>query len=315
MIHTTVVIPTIHPPWLDQVLEALRRQRYDLDGTEVLVVGPEKDPPPGHQDDMIHFISTGPVAPPAVARNRGLRQARGEIVCFLDDDCFPEPDWLARLTAPYADPGVHVVGGSFFFPEDDYWTLCDSLAHFAPWLAGVPSGPRQHLPTLNFSARRSVFDRVGEFDEHFPLPAGEDTELTLRMRAHGYTLWLAADALVFHAARRKGLRDIWRRAGNFGRAVGINPLLHELLHPSPLFRHWLVLYTTALPRAALATARIYRDYPALRRHWRAVPGVLAAKVAWMLGVARALRKAKGTRSQVFDKNLASGPHSDDIPSR
>lgn len=291
MIHTSVIIPTIHPPWLEQVLEALRCQDYDLAGTEILVVGPEREPPWSAQDGLVRFISTGQVAPPAVARNLGLRQARGGIVCFLDDDCFPEPDWLARLTAPYADPQVQVVGGSFTFPQDDYWTLCDSLAHFCAWLAGVPSGPRQHLPTLNFSARRSAFDRVGEFDENFPLPAGEDTELTLRMRDQGYTLWLEADAVVFHAARRKGARDIWRRASNFGRAVGVNPTLRQLLHPSPLFRYWPIILLTSLPRAALATARVYREYPALRCYWRAAPGVFVAKVAWLVGVARALKAA------------------------
>ncbi|MCB2123539.1 MAG: glycosyltransferase, partial [Rhodobacteraceae bacterium] len=45
------------------------------------------------------------------ARNLGLAAAAGEIVAFIDDDAVPEPRWLARLTAPFADPGIAAAGG------------------------------------------------------------------------------------------------------------------------------------------------------------------------------------------------------------
>ncbi len=45
------------------------------------------------------------------ARNAGLALAAAPVVAFLDDDAVPEPTWLSRLAAPFADPGVIAAGG------------------------------------------------------------------------------------------------------------------------------------------------------------------------------------------------------------
>ena len=38
------------------------------------------------------------------ARNRGVVEAQGEIVCLLDDDSPPVPEWLDALLEPFSDP-------------------------------------------------------------------------------------------------------------------------------------------------------------------------------------------------------------------
>ncbi len=45
------------------------------------------------------------------ARNLGLAQAAGSVIAFIDDDSVAEPTWLARLTAPFADPNVIAATG------------------------------------------------------------------------------------------------------------------------------------------------------------------------------------------------------------
>lgn len=287
--NVSIIIPTLNSPWLDQILTRLERQITTLDQVEVLVIGLDAAGVTG-RFDWVTLINTGQKMAPAAVRNLGIRRARGEILCFLDDDCLPEPDWLAKLLAPFSQ-GAAVVGGSVTFPQDDYWTGCDSLAHFPDVLAETPSGPRDYLPSLNFSATRRVFRQVGAFDERFPHPAGEDTELTVRMRQAGFPLWFAAEAAVFHTARRSGLKQAWRRAWRFGEAVGVNPRMQSLLHRSPVFRQWLVIYLLAGPRALLATLRIFRHYPALQKYRRFGPGIFVSKLAWQLGAATALRQA------------------------
>ncbi|MEJ6714431.1 MAG: glycosyltransferase [Rhodobacterales bacterium] len=47
----------------------------------------------------------------AIARNRGLKMASGDIVAFCDDDAVPEPTWLSHLVAPFDDTKVGAAGG------------------------------------------------------------------------------------------------------------------------------------------------------------------------------------------------------------
>jgi glycosyltransferase involved in cell wall biosynthesis len=292
MTHTTVIIPSLHSPWIGAVLDALHAQDYDLNRTEVLVVGLDKYRLI-REDGLVRFISTGTPKPPSIARNLGLSQAQGDLICFLDSDCIPSPDWLSRLTAPYADPNIHVVGGTITFPEGDFWTLCDTISHFNNVVWGTPGGMQRHLPTLNFSARFSVFVHVGGFDESFPYPAGEDTELTKRMRQKGYHLWLTDNAVIHHLARRANLFDLWQRAYRHGQAVGVDSLRKLMQEESILFQ-WPLLLLTALPRALLVTFSIFRQQPHLRKYWYTAPVIFSAKLVWVLSAALAIyQQTKG----------------------
>jgi len=57
-------------------------------------------------------IVTEPKAGAYAARNRGVTEARGEILVFTDADCAPEPGWLRLLSQSIAEPSVEVVLGS-----------------------------------------------------------------------------------------------------------------------------------------------------------------------------------------------------------
>jgi glycosyltransferase involved in cell wall biosynthesis len=56
------------------------------------------------------FVERTPGIP--AARNRGIQEARNEIILFTDDDCVPQPRWLEKMVEPfYRDPHIGAVGG------------------------------------------------------------------------------------------------------------------------------------------------------------------------------------------------------------
>jgi glycosyltransferase involved in cell wall biosynthesis len=76
----------------------------------------------------------------SVARNRGLAEARGAVVVYLDDDAIPRPGWLAALLAPYRDPRVVAVGGRIVlrFPDGPPAWLSEEIH---PALSAFDLGP------------------------------------------------------------------------------------------------------------------------------------------------------------------------------
>lgn len=67
------------------------------------------------------------------ARNLGIKEAKGEIVAFIDDDVIVDRDWLVTLVRHYQDPNVISVGGKIkplwasdsqrHFPKELYWII------------------------------------------------------------------------------------------------------------------------------------------------------------------------------------------------
>jgi GT2 family glycosyltransferase/SAM-dependent methyltransferase len=163
----------------------------------------------------------------SVARNTGIRESRGDIIVFTDDDVEVHPAWLSRLCGALADPGVWATTGLVLPAALDTEARC--LFDRASGGHGRVFTPRrfdraffaQHTrvgaPVWDVGAgascafRREVFTRLGEFDER--LGAGssgcsEDSEIWYRILAAGQSCQYEPSAVVFHYHRQDmaGLR-------------------------------------------------------------------------------------------------------------
>ena len=119
------------------------------------------------------------------ARNSAAEVARGDIVAFLDDDAWAEPDWLDRLVSPYGDESVVAVGGApvpefegrrpGWFPFEFDWV-------FGCAYSGLPEqqAPVARLIGANMSVRRSALAEIGGFhsDNH------DDMDMCHRLTAY-----------------------------------------------------------------------------------------------------------------------------------
>lgn len=210
----SVVIPVYNDAsGLQRCLEGLLDQTYPTDKFEILVVdnGSEDHPEAVVSRFEPARLIVEPTRGSYAARNRGIREASGELVAFTDADCIPTDTWLERgISHLIEDERIGLVGGRIDVQPADAdrptgVELADMLVSFQQ---------QRFVEEFHFAAtasaftRREVFEEVGLFDE--ALMSGGDREWGGRVADAGFVLEYAADAVVMHAAR-SSLRQLCTR--------------------------------------------------------------------------------------------------------
>jgi len=146
----------------------------------------------------------------ATARDIGFRMTRGEILAFIDDDAFAEPDWLENLVPHYRDPEVGGVGGRQVRGQlGEISAGVEAIGRLRPDgtltgnFAADPGRPVEvdHMLGANMSFRRSVIEQIGGIrDGYGGTCVREETDLCLRVAHAGFRLMYTPDAVVEHVA-------------------------------------------------------------------------------------------------------------------
>ncbi len=214
----SVVIPTYNRrDSLRVTLDGLARQSYPPDAFEAVVVSDGSTD--GTNVLLAEYARTSPFAlrpvaqangGPARARNRGVEEARGAVVVFLDDDVEPAPDFLARHAAHHAAGDKEAViapmlpDPALTWREPPWiaWEHAMLKKQYTAWRTGEwrGCGPH-HFYSGNASLRREHLLAVGGFDERFPRQ--EDVELAVRLeRLCGVRFVYDAQARGTHRPQR-----------------------------------------------------------------------------------------------------------------
>jgi glycosyltransferase involved in cell wall biosynthesis len=221
----TIVIPTIR--YWDGAVKALRSavaQHYDPTRFEVILVNnvAETDisrlvTEARHESrtlapEHIRYV-VGPIKGLSHARNFAISEARGEIICFLDDDAIATPDWLRDLDEAYeSNERAGVVGGRVLLqlpprPPDwmspelyCYWSHLDPgfreirwAEHWSefPWGANW-TGKRRLL--LEVGGFRPTYGRAGRKD----LTGGDDQVAAILIHQLGHPVGIVPRGDVHH---------------------------------------------------------------------------------------------------------------------
>jgi len=207
---------------------------------------------------------------PAAARNAGWRRAKGELVCFLDDDVTVDPGWArAMLDAHRAHPDAVLQGRTEPHPAEA--PLQDAFSR-----SRAVTALDWNYPTCNIAYPRELLERLGGFDEEYRFPSAEDTDLGWRAREAGAPTKFVDEARAWHAVHRVGVVGLVRRMGikaDVARLTQRHPGVRHHYYREVFWKPSHALLPLALAGIALASrtrgaslllalpyARLYRDH-------------------------------------------------------
>ncbi len=173
----SVIVPCFNNErYLPQCLESLFAQTCPRDRYEVILVDNNS------QDrsleiargfpDLIVIEETKQSS--YAARNRGVRESRGQVLVFTDSDCEVSPVWIEEMGRALAEPVARVALGSRRFGRESFLTsiAADYDARKVEYICTQPDASLYYGYTNNMAVRREAFERYGPFLE---IGRGADT--------------------------------------------------------------------------------------------------------------------------------------------
>ncbi len=192
------------------------------------------------------------------ARNKGIMKATGDIVCLLNADVRPRPDFLSRLLVHYENGADYVLVGSHVSNEDSL---------FPRYIDSVGKQRYKNFDemywTEGFSCRRETAIKAGLFPVGFAVPicAGEDGYFGLGLRNSGAKKIVDMSIVVDHIAPASFKNYWYIRKGRGAGSAQIHRFIDKWSYPRILTWNMLKVIRTM----AYLTSLI----PALSICWRA----------------------------------------------
>ncbi|MFC2084431.1 glycosyltransferase family 2 protein [Bacteroidota bacterium] len=213
--YVSVIIPCRNEEkYIVECLESILANDYPQDRLEILIIdGESEDATKAILEKYTQnypfvkiFENTKKITPAGL--NIGIRNAKGEIIVRMDAHCTYDKRYISICIEHLNEYNVDNVGGIWIIlPRNDSLTakaivfaLSDTFGAGNAYYKTVRTKERKWVDTVPFGCyRRSIFERIGFFNESFP--RNEDIELNNRIRKAGGRILLVPEIRVNYYAR------------------------------------------------------------------------------------------------------------------
>lgn len=222
---------------LEKIIEKLEHQTLDRSLYEVIVVDSQS---PDGTDKVMEALKTKydnlvyvNDAPNILAskRNVGIKNAKGDIIIFMDDDVYPEDGFLkAHYDANQIDNNTFYCGQIRFDQElvknSNYYRFRDEQ-HLKDEDIDKDL-PFNKVVVMNLSFRKKYIETVGYVDENFVGYGCEDMEFGYRIKDKGFHMAYLKDALAIHREKSSSIVEYGKKLYKTG-LYGMRILKKECL--------------------------------------------------------------------------------------
>jgi glycosyltransferase involved in cell wall biosynthesis len=201
----SVIIPSYNSEkTIYKCLESLKTQSYQGE-YEIIIVDSSTDKTPvivRNEFPGVHYFQFKEKTDPGTARNYGVQNAIGEVILFIDSDCIAEPNWIQKIVSLHLiHPEVAAIGGAVLNSNssESAASWASYMSEFREFIPENSAAYVHHIPTLNISYKRWVFDKFGYFNSHF-YPQ-EDLLYNYHLFQNQCKILFDPDILVWHTHR------------------------------------------------------------------------------------------------------------------
>jgi glycosyltransferase involved in cell wall biosynthesis len=195
----SVIVPAYNSEkTIGECLEALEKQTKKPD--EIIVVDDgsnDKTRNVVKKFSKVRLIEQGHRGP-ASARNLGAKNAKGEILLFMDADCKADREWVSEMTRPFSDKEISGVQGRYKTAQKGLVARFVQLEIEDRYDRMRKRKYIDFVGSYSAGYRRSVFLEFGGFDESFRMASGEDPDISFKISKAGHKIIFSENAVVYH---------------------------------------------------------------------------------------------------------------------
>lgn len=206
------------------------------------------------------------------ALNRGIQEAKGEILCLMDDDIVVDPDWLQELVKDYRTTGYDALQPRVLPGQDPSGRPAEAGRLYEYNIPVIDYGESvrdlRGLTGVIMSFRRGVLDKAGLFDERLPASGYHgDTDLSRRIREAGFSIGYTPHVVAYHELNPNRYGPGYARLSQYRKGLsrslyGRDSILFDVI-PNLLANLLRYLVYLAMRR----TEKIYKTEKRIMKYW------------------------------------------------